>query len=114
MPWWAMGCVGAFNSSNAGPAVGSFPAGSATALYRLRDPAYNVARILTALNLGLSVAEVQVLIGHSDATLLTWLTRARRHAEKVHPHFFRHLSLGHLQVAELCTTLRNKAYALRA
>lgn len=83
-----------------------------TALYRLRTPACNVAQILTAFNLGLSVADVQVLFGHSDATLRTWLTRAGMHAEKVHQHFFRHLSLGHLQFDELYTTLRDKAHDL--
>lgn len=54
------------------------------------------------------MAEVQLLCGHSEVTLRTWLTRAGVYAAKVHTYFFRHLSLGHLQLDELYTTLRDK------
>jgi len=83
-----------------------------TALYCLKATAWDVSRVLLAVNLGLSLADVQQLFGHSDATLRLWLTRAGRHAEKVHAHFFRHLHLGHLQFDELYTTLRDKAHAV--
>jgi len=79
-----------------------------TALYRLHTSTVEVAQALLAFNLGLSVVEVQLLFGHSDVTLRTWLTRAGIHGEKVHQHFFRNLSLGHLQLDELYTTLRDK------
>jgi transposase-like protein len=79
-----------------------------TALYRLHTSTVEVAQALLAFNLGLSVVEVQLLFGHSDVTLRSWLTRAGIHGEKVHQHFFRNLSLGHLQLDELYTTLRDK------
>jgi IS1 family transposase len=40
------------------------------------------------------------------------LARAGEHAEKVHAHFFHHQTLGHLQLDELLTTLRDKAHDL--
>jgi IS1 family transposase/transposase-like protein len=83
-----------------------------TALYRLRTPAHAVAQALLAFNLGLSAAEVQLLLGHSDTTLRLWLTRAGLHAQRVHHHFFQNLPLGHLQFDELYTTLRDKAQDL--
>ena len=83
-----------------------------TALYRLRAPAHAVAQALLAFNLGLSAAEVQRLLGHSDTTLRLWLTRAGLHAQRVHHHFFQNLPLGHLQFDELYTTSRDKAQDL--
>jgi hypothetical protein len=64
---------------------------------------------LVVVNLGLTVADTQLLLGHSETTLRLWLTRAGSHAEKVQAHFFHPLHLGHLQLDELFTTLRNKA-----
>jgi IS1 family transposase len=81
-------------------------------LYRLQATTQEVSRVLLAVNLGLSMAEVQLLCGHSDTTLRLWLTRAGQHAEKIHQHFFRDLQLGHLQFDELYTTLRDKAHDL--
>ena len=81
-----------------------------TALYRLHATAWDVGRVLLAVNLGLSMADVQRLFGHSDTTLRLWLSRAGAHAEKVHAHFFRNLPIGHLQFDELYTTLRDKAH----
>jgi hypothetical protein len=56
-----------------------------------------VALALLAFNLGLSVAEAQLLFGHSGTTLRLWLTRARMHAQRVHQYFFQNLRIGHLQ-----------------
>ena len=83
-----------------------------TALYRLRTPAAQVAKVLLAVNLGLTLADTQLLFGHSEVTIRLWLTRAGQHAEKVHAHFFHNLHLGHLQLDELYTTLRDKSHDL--
>lgn len=83
-----------------------------TALYRLRTPAAHVALVLLAVHLGLTIADAQLLFGHSKVTIRLWLSRAGRHAEQVHAHFFRNLHLGHLQLDELFTTLRDKAHNL--
>jgi IS1 family transposase/transposase-like protein len=83
-----------------------------TALYHLRTPAAHVALVLLAVNLGLTIADAQLLFGHSEVTIRLWITRAGEQAEKVHAHFFRNLTLGPLQLDELFTTLRDKAHDL--
>jgi transposase-like protein len=83
-----------------------------TTLYRLRASAWDVSRVLFAVNVGLSMTDIQWLFGHLDTTLRIWLTRAGNHAEKVHAHFFRNLQISHLQFDELYTTLRDKAHEL--
>jgi len=83
-----------------------------TALYRLRAPAAQVAQVLLAVNLGLTLADTAWLFHHSEVTVRLWLARAGMHAEKVHALFFHQLTLGHLQFDELFTTLRDKAHDL--
>ena len=75
-------------------------------------PAAQVALVLLAVNLGLTIADTALLFQHSEVTIRLWLTRAGEHAEKVHAHFFQNLTLGHLQLDELFTTLRDKAHDL--
>ncbi len=72
-----------------------------TALYRLRTPATQVAQALLVINLGLSIADTAWFFHHSEVTLRLWVSRAGRHAEKVHVHFFQNLTLGHVQLDEL-------------
>jgi IS1 family transposase/transposase-like protein len=81
-----------------------------TALYRLRTPAAQIAQALLVINLGLSIADTAWLFHHSEVTLRLWLSRAGQHAEQVHVHFFQNLTLGHVQLDELYTTLRDKAH----
>jgi IS1 family transposase/transposase-like protein len=83
-----------------------------TALYRLRTPAAKVAQVLLAINLGLTLADAAWLLQLSEVTIRLWLTRAGRHAHQIHAHFFQRLTLGHLQLDELFTTLRDKAHDL--
>ena len=113
-PWSGMANEArmAFNGSGVRPAGKRFSSRLGTALYRLRTPAAQVAQVLLAVNLGLTIADAQLLFGHSEVTIRLWLTRAGQHAEKVHTHFFRNLHLGHLQLDELFTTLRDKAHDL--
>jgi len=83
-----------------------------TALYRLRTPAAQIAQVLMAVNLGLTLADTALLFHHSEVTVRLWVARAGMHAEKIHAHFFQNLTLGHLQLDELFTTLRDKAHDL--
>jgi IS1 family transposase/transposase-like protein len=83
-----------------------------TALYRLRTPAAQVAQVLLAVNLGLTIADTALLFRHSEVTVRLWLARAGMHAEQVHAHFFQNLTLGQVQLDELFTTLRDKAHDL--
>jgi transposase-like protein len=65
-----------------------------------------------AINLGLTIADTALLFHHSEVTIRLWLSRAGKHVEQVHAHFFQNLTLGHLQLDELFTTLRHKAHDL--
>jgi hypothetical protein len=57
-------------------------------------------------------ADAALLFLHSEVTLRLRLSRASQHAHQVQAHFFRNLTLGHAQLDELYTTLRNTAYDL--
>jgi IS1 family transposase len=112
MPWWGRANAARMAFSGCQACGKRFSSRRGTALYRLRTPAAHVALVLLAVNLGLTLADAQLLFGHSEVTIRLWLTRAGQHAEKVHAHFFQNLTLGHLQLDELFTTLRDKAHDL--
>jgi hypothetical protein len=77
-----------------------------TPLYRLKTPSRKVAMVLSALAEGLDLSAAERVFGSRQATITTWLTRASRHAEHFHEHFFRNLHIPHLQLDELRTRLR--------
>ena len=78
----------------------------------MKTAAPEIARVLTALAEGLSLAGAAHTFGYSERTLSTWLYRAGTHAERVHGRFFRNLQLLQVQLDELRTTLRDKGTAL--
>ncbi|MDQ5850591.1 MAG: hypothetical protein M3380_00690 [Chloroflexota bacterium] len=83
-----------------------------TPLYRLKTPATRIAEVLSALAEGLSVAAAVRVFGHSAGTITTWLTQAGEHSATLHDRWLRHLHLGHLQMDELRTRLRDRARVL--
>jgi transposase-like protein len=83
-----------------------------TPLYRLKTPSRRVAEVLSALAEGLTVAAAVRVFGHSEGTIMTWLTRAGEHSATLHDRWVRHLSLPHLQLDELRTRLRDRAHVL--
>lgn len=79
-----------------------------TALYRLKTPGVRVSEVLAAVAEGLDVAAAVRVFGHAEGTIETWLTRGGEQAEKLHGRLFRGLMLGHVQLDELRTTVREK------
>jgi IS1 family transposase len=77
-----------------------------TALYRLKTSSTKVALILALLAEGVDGSALERVFGSREGTLRSWLTRAGRQAGKVHRHFFRHLSLHHIQLNELWANVR--------
>jgi transposase-like protein len=75
----------------------------------LKTSAKRVGEVLSALVEGLDVSAAVRVFGHGEGTIRTWLTRAGLHSGQVHRHFFHDLSLKHLQLDELRTTLRQKS-----
>ena len=67
-----------------------------------------MGEVLASLAEGMSVAAAVRVFGHAEGTLTTWLTRAGMHSARLHAQKLRGLQLGHVQLDELRTTLRNK------
>ena len=111
MPWsvTANAARTALLGSAVQPAANAFPVGAARRCIVSAPPAAKVAQVLLAVNLGLTIADAALLFHQSEVTLRLWLSRAGQHAEQVHTHFFQNLTLGHVQLDELYTTLRDKA-----
>jgi IS1 family transposase len=81
-------------------------------LYRLKTPSQKVAMVLSALAEGLDPSAAERVFGSRHATIITWLTRAGKHAGLFHERCFRNLHLPHLQLDELRTRLRNAKQVL--
>ena len=98
----------ASNGSNVRPVAHAFPIGAALRCIASAPP----PQVLLAINLGLTISDTGLLFQHSEMAIRLWLTRAGEQGGKVHARFFRNLTLGHLQLDELFTTLRDKAHDL--
>jgi transposase-like protein/IS1 family transposase len=90
----------------------TFTARYQTPLYRLKTPSHHVAMVLTALAEGLDASAAERVFGYRQATITTWLSRAGKHAETFHEHFFCNLQLPYVQLDELRTRLRSNKHVL--
>jgi len=70
-------------------------------LYRLKTLSKIIILSLNLLVLGIDVSALQEALGIQESTLRTWLTRSGAQSRKLHEHFFRDLSLEHIQLDEL-------------
>jgi IS1 family transposase len=77
-----------------------------TALYRLKTASARIALVLTALAEGVGVGVATRIFGHSEFTIQTWLTRSGMHAQALHERLLRGLHLGHVQLDEVRTAIR--------
>jgi IS1 family transposase len=77
-----------------------------TALYRLKTASSHLALVLTALAEGVGVAVAARIFGHSEFTIQTWLTRSGMHTQALHERSLRGLHLGHVQLDEVRTAIR--------
>jgi len=64
-----------------------------TPLYRLKTSSQQVAVVLSALAEGLDPSAAERVFGYRQATIITWLTRAGKHAQTLHERFFRHFRI---------------------
>src|SRR5215470_15542771 len=83
-----------------------------TPFYRLKTPSQQVAMVLSALAEGMDASAAERVFGSRQATIITWLTRAGKHAELFHERCFRNLHLPHVQLDELRTRLRSHTQVL--
>ena len=68
--------------------------------------------VLTALAEGLDPSAAERVFGYHQATITTWLSRAGKHAQTLHEHFFCNLQLPYVQLDELRTRLRSNKHVL--
>jgi IS1 family transposase len=90
----------------------TFSARRHTPLYRLKTAPHRISEVLTALAEGLDTSAAVRVFGYHHATITTWLTRAGAHSTTLHNHWFRDLSLPHIQLDELRTRLRSRTHIL--
>jgi len=90
----------------------TFSARRDTPLYQLKTPSQQIAVVLAALAEGLDPSAAERVFGFRQATITRWLTRAGKHAQMLHKHYFCNLHLPHLQLDELRTRLRNATQVL--
>ncbi len=83
-----------------------------TPLYRLKTPSHQIAQVLSALAEGLDPSAASRVFGLRQATITTWLSRAGKHAQTLHTHYFSNLQLPHVQLDELRTRLRSATQVL--
>jgi IS1 family transposase len=83
-----------------------------TLLYRLKTLSKIIFLAMNLLVLGIDVSALQEALGIQESTLRTWLTRSGTQSRKLHEHFFRNLSLGHIQLDELWANVKEKGQAL--
>jgi len=69
-------------------------------------PAEDRLGMLTALSEGVGVAVATRIFGHSEFTIQTWLTHAGMQAQSLHERLLRGLHLGHVQLDEVRTAIR--------
>ena len=90
----------------------TFTARRNTPLYRLKTPSQKVAMVrISRWPKAADLAAARVF-GSRQATIITWLTRAGKHAELFHERCFRNLHLPHVQLDEICTRLRRSTQVL--
>jgi hypothetical protein len=77
-----------------------------TVLYRLKTASARIAMVLTALAEGVGVAVATRSFGHGEFTIQTWLTRSGMHAQSLHERLLCGLQLGHVQLDEVRTAIR--------
>src|SRR5215471_5461063 len=108
--WLAMASMGVLSRSRRFAARSAAPRSRArrnTPMYRLKTPSQEVAMVLAALAEGLDASAASRIFGFRQVTITTWLTRAGKHAQSLHEHFFCYLHLPYLQLDELRTRLRS-------
>jgi hypothetical protein len=66
----------------------------------------NVSQVLSLLAEGMDGSAIERVIGKREGTIRSWLTRAGRHAEKLHEQFFQELTFRHIQLDELWAQVR--------
>jgi transposase-like protein len=78
-----------------------------TPLYWLKTSLVQVAMVMTALSEGVDISAATRIFGHHHTTITRWIVQSGRHGERLRQRLFhRALSIGHLQLDELVTKVK--------
>ena len=81
-----------------------------TPLYWLKTPLARVAMVMTALAEGVDISACVRIFGHHHQTITRWLERCGQHSQRLHHQLFhRAITVGHLQLDELVTKVKQGA-----
>ena len=81
-----------------------------TPLYWLKTPLVRIAMVMTAMPEGVDISVAGRIFGHHHTTITRWVERCGRHSERLHQRLsHRALSIGHLQLDELVTKVKQDA-----
>ncbi len=81
-----------------------------TPLYWLKTPLARIAMVMTAMSEGVDISAACRIFGHHHTTITRWIERSGRHSERLHERLFhRALTIGHLQLDELVTKVKQDA-----
>jgi transposase len=84
-----------------------------TPLYWLKTPLARIAMVMTAMSEGVDILAAGRIFGHHHTTITRWVERCGRHSERLHQRLFhRARSIGHLQLDELVTKVKQDAERL--
>jgi hypothetical protein len=66
--------------------------------------------VITAMSEGVDISAASRIFGHHTTTITHWIERCGQHSEHLHERLFhRALSIGHLQLDELVTNVKQDA-----
>ena len=66
--------------------------------------------VMTAMSEGVDISAAGRIFGHHHTTITRWIERSGRHSERFHERlFYRALTIGHLQLDELVTKVKQDA-----
>ena len=77
-----------------------------TPLYRLKKTSFQVAQVMTAMAVGVSISDGVTIFEYHHTTITRWLARAGKHGAAFHNHYFREFEAEHIQLDELKTKVK--------
>jgi IS1 family transposase/transposase-like protein len=78
-----------------------------TPLYGLKTASERVKLATHLAMVGMSIAAISEVMGHSEETVRQWLVRGGVHSERLHERILRDLVVGHIQLDELVNKVRH-------
>jgi len=87
-----------------------FVLGQIQRIYWLKTPLTQIAMVMTAMSEWVDISAARRIFVHHHTTITRWIERCGRHSERLHERLLhRALTIGHLQLDELVTKVKQDA-----